>query len=396
MRTVFKSIFYSFLFLSFVTHVNAQDMGKIIEENFQFAAKQYKVLAKNTPKDMMPRSYNVKENKFIDSKTDWWTSGFYPGTLWYIYEQTQDKEILKEAEHRLSILEKEKRYTGNHDIGFMIFCSFGNAYRITKDEKYRPTIDTAAMTLTLRYKPYVRAIRSWDWGKQFSCPVIIDNMMNLELLCWVSDRTNNPIYRNIAVDHANTTMKNHFRPDYSSYHVVDYDLNTGKVRQKVTWQGFSDDSAWARGQGWALYGYTMMYRMVKDHKYLEQAKNVANFIINHPNLPEDGVPYWDFNDPKIPNSLRDVSAGSLIASALLELGTFAPDKQKEYVAKAELILRSLSSDKYRAKYGTNGGFILEHSVGGFPFNSEVDVPLTYADYYFVEALKRYKDWYLNK
>lgn len=394
----FSIVLISLLSLLFLCkNASGQTMKSLIDDNFQFAAKQYKVLAKNTPADKMPRTFNAVDNKLVDSKTDWWTSGFYPGTLWYIYEQTNDADIKAEAEHRLAILEKEKHYAGNHDVGFMIFCSFGNAYRITKNEAYRPTIDTAAMSLISRYKSKVRAIRSWDWGKQFSCPVIIDNMMNLELLCWVSNNSDNaPIYRDIAIEHANTTMKNHFRPDYSCYHVVDYDINTGKVRQRVTWQGYSDSSSWSRGQGWALYGYTMMYRMTKDKNYLRQAENVANYIINHPRLPADGVPYWDFDDPKIPNSLRDVSAASLIASALLELGTFVTDKQKEYVAKAELILRSLSSDKYRAAYGTNGGFLLKHSVGSLPHNSEVDVPLTYADYYFVEALQRYKNWYLKK
>lgn len=387
-------IFCLFVFFK-INSIQAQIMSELIDENFKFAAKQYKVLASNTNPDKMPRTFNAENNKLVESETDWWTSGFYPGTLWYIYEQTKDPEILKEATHRLSIMEKEKRYSGNHDIGFMIFCSFGNAYRITGNEEYLRTIDTAAMTLTLRYKPYVQAIRSWDWGKKFSCPVIIDNMMNLELLCWVSNKFGNPLYRDIAINHANTTMKNHFRPDYSCYHVVDYDINTGKVRQRVTHQGLNDESSWSRGQGWALYGYTMMYRLTKELSYLEQAKHVANFILTHPNLPSDGIPYWDFNDPAIPNSLRDVSAASLIASALLELGIFVPELKKEYQSKAELMLKSLSSKKYRAEYNTNGGFLLKHSVGSLPHKSEVDVPLTYADYYYLEALKRYKDWYLK-
>lgn len=398
MLTSNKSIFLSALFLSCIccVRVNGQDMSALIDENFRFAARQYKVLAGKTPADRMPRTYDPATDRSIDSTTDWWTSGFYPGTLWYIYEHTGDAEIRAEAERRLAILEKEKNYTGNHDVGFMIFCSFGNAYRITKNEVYRPTIDTAAMSLISRYKPRVGAIRSWDWGKQFSCPVIIDNMMNLEMLCWVSNNSGSPVYRDIAVEHANTTLKNHFRPDYSCYHIVDYDINTGKVRQRVTWQGYADDSAWARGQGWALYGYTMMYRMTLSPKYLEQAENIAGYIINHPDLPADGVPYWDFNDPAIPNSLRDVSAAALIASGLLELGQFAPVRREEYIEKAELILRTLSSDIYRAEYGTNGGFILKHSVGSLPHRSEVDVPLTYADYYFVEALQRYNNWYLKK
>lgn len=391
---IFISVLVVFCMCS--AQVNGQNMRALIDENFQFAARQYKVLAGKTPADRMPRTYDPTRDRLIDSATDWWTSGFYAGTLWYIYEQTGDAEIRAEAERRLAILEREKNYTGNHDVGFMIFCSFGNAYRITKNEAYRSTIDTAAMSLISRYRPRVGAIRSWDWGAQFSCPVIIDNMMNLEMLCWVSNNGGSPLYRDIAVEHANATLKNHFRPDFSCYHVVDYDINTGKVRQRVTWQGYADDSAWARGQGWALYGFTMMYRMTRDPRYLEQAKNVAAYIINHPNLPADGIPYWDFNDPAIPNSLRDASAASLIASGLLELGQFVPKRRKEYVAKAELILRTLSLDAYRAQDGANGGFILKHSVGSLPHSSEVDAPLTYADYYFVEALQRYKSWYLKK
>lgn len=368
----------------------AQNKQKMINDNFRFAAKQYKVLMKNVPPDSMPRTYLADKNKLVTSDTKWWTSGFYPGTLWYIYEHTNDKIIRAEAERRLSILEKEKHYTGNHDVGFMIYCSFGNAYRITGNKAYLPTIDTAAMSLITRYRPVVQAIQSWNSNKKSVCPVIIDNMMNLELLCWVSDRLGDNRYRDIAIKHANTTIKHHFRPNYSSYHVVDYSLENGEVLRRGTAQGFSDESSWSRGQSWALYGYTMMYRMVKDPAYLQQAQHVASFILNHPNLPKDGIPYWDFDAPDIPNTLRDVSAASIMASALLELSGFVPDKRQEYVAKAALILHSLSSPTYRAELGTNGGFLLKHSVGSIPHKSEVDVPLTYADYYFLEALHRYK------
>jgi rhamnogalacturonyl hydrolase YesR len=199
----------------------------------------------------------------------------------------------------------------------------------------------------------------------------------------------------IAVVHANTTMKNHFRPDYSSYHVIDYDINTGEVLGKKTFQGYSDSSAWARGQGWALYGYTMMYRFTKDQKYLDQARHIAGFILNNPTLPEDKIPYWDFNDPKIPDVPRDASAAAVIASALLELGQYTYKKEKEnYINAARQMLISLSGKKYHADLDENGGFLLMHSTGGLPLHSEIDVPLIYADYYFLEALKRYKDWYL--
>jgi len=362
------------------------------------AAQQYKLLAGNTPTNVMPRNYMAKEGKLVTSNTTWWTSGFFPGSLWYIYEFTKDSAIRAEAERRLAIIEHVKHYTGDHDLGFMIFCSFGNAYRITGNKTYKNVIAEAAETLIKRYRSTTRSIQSWGRMKDSISPVIIDNMMNLELLNWVSDEWREPKYKVIAIDHANTTLKNHFRPDNSSYHVLDYDVNTGNVIRKKTAQGFSDESAWARGQSWGLYGYTMMYRFTKESNYLEQARKIALFLLNHPNLPPDKIPYWDYNAKDIPDTYRDVSAGSIMASALLELAQYEVDakKKKEYIAVAKKILQSLSSDSYRNKPGESGGFILKHSVGSLPGNSEVDVPLTYADYYFLEALLRYKNWYLKK
>lgn len=370
-------------------------MTQLIDEQFNFADQQYKVLSKNTPKDVMPRTFNAETNKVETSDTKWWCSGFFPGTLLYIYEYTKDAEIKEEALNRLAILEKEKHYTGNHDLGFMMYCSFGNAYRLFGKPEDKATIDTAAASLATRYRPSVKAIQSWNSNKIYNCPVIIDNMMNLELLSWVSDNGGDAKYKEIAITHANTTLKHQFRPDYSSYHVIDFDLKTGEVIKKITAQGAADSSAWSRGQSWALYGYTMMYRFTKDKTYLNQAKGIAKFILNHPNLPEDKIPYWDFDAPNIPNALRDASAGAVTASALLELGQYSTKKEKKnYVAAAEKMIQSLSSDKYRAKLGENGGFLLKHSVGSIPHNNEIDVPLTYADYYFLEALLRYKQWYL--
>ena len=372
-----------------------EDLKRLIDEQFNFAVQQYKVLSQNVPPSVMPKTYYAKTGKVETSDTKWWTSGFFPGTLLYIYEHTKDAATLEEAKRRLNILEKEKHYTGNHDLGFMMFCSFGNAYRITGDASYKPTIDTAAASLTTRYRPSAKVIQSWNSNKNWKGPVIIDNMMNLELLNWVSANGGDPKYAEIAITHANSTLQNHFRPDYSSYHVIDYDMNTGEVIKKGTAQGASDESAWSRGQGWGLYGYVMMYRFTKDNRYLKHAENIAKFILNHPNMPEDMIPYWDFDAPGIPATYRDASAGALIASALLELGQFTKKKEsRQYVAAAEKMLRSLSSEKYRAKLGENGGFLLKHSTGALPYKSEVDVPLTYADYYFLEALKRYNDWYL--
>ena len=383
---------------TFCLFANAQQrMDALIAENMQLAAKQYELLASKTPADSMPRHYNPLQNKWVNSDTKWWCSGFYPGSLWLIYDYTKDAAIRKEAEDRLTILEKEKHYTGNHDLGFMMYCSFGTALDITGNKAYKPTIDTAALSLATRYRPSIQSIQSWDSNDILKCPVIIDNMMNLELLMWSAQHGGNPRLKDIAITHANSTLERHFRPDGSSYHVLDYDLATGKIIRKLTWQGAADESAWSRGQSWGLYGFTMMYRFTKDKRYLEQAKKIAGFIFNHPNMPEDLVPYWDFNTPGIPNAYRDASAAAINASALLELAQYADkNESKAYIAKAEKIIRSLSSDKYLAKPGENGGYLLMHCVGNLPFNSEIDTTLTYADYYFLEAMLRYRNWVLNK
>lgn len=385
------------LFLGFANAQNNQpvDMAKLIKNNFAFADSQYKYMMTLLPQDKMPQSYNVKENKFVARERTWWCTGFYPGSLWYIFEQTGDPIIKKEAERALNVIEPNKTYTGNHDLGFMMYCSFGNAYRITKDTAYRSIIHRSAEALATRYRPRIKVIQSWNSNQYFICPVIIDNMMNLELLYWVSNDGGDKRYKEISINHSNTTLKNHFRPDYSSYHVIDYNLETGKVLRKATWQGAADCSAWSRGQAWGLYGYTMMFRFTKDKRYLNQARNIANFILKHPNLPADKIPFWDFDAPQIPLAKRDASAGAIIASALLELAQYSSANEKTfYVNNARDMILSLSSEKYRANLGENGGFLLKHSTGALPMASEVDVPLVYTDYYFLEALKRYKDWYL--
>ena len=245
----------------------------------------------------------------------------------------------------------------------------------------------SARTLITRYKPVIGCIRSWDHhADKWQFPVIIDNMLNLELLFWAFRETNDSTYYNIAVNHALTTMKNHFREDNSCYHVVEYDTINGTVRSKMTHQGYSDESAWARGQAWALYGFTMMYRTTHSSRYLEQAQSIADMLI--PLLPSDGIPYWDFDSPDIPNDLRDASAGAIMASALVELSEYLPEKKIHYQSIAERQLRTLSYTEYLAASNTNGNFILKHSVGHKPMKGEVDVPLTYADYYFIEALIR--------
>ncbi|MVN20728.1 glycoside hydrolase family 88 protein [Mucilaginibacter arboris] len=366
---------------------------KLIYKNLKDADAQYQFLIDHTPADSLPRSFS-KNGKWINSSSEYWTSGFVPGTLWYLYGATNANVLKQDALKKLKLLEKEQHNTGSHDIGFMMYCSYGNAYRIDPDNAYKNILLNSAKSLSTRFNKNVGCILSWNSAPgQFR--VIIDNMMNLELLMWATKASGDSTYAKIAIAHANTTMKNHFRPDYSSYHLVIYNPETGAVIKKQTAQGAADESAWARGQSWGLYGFTMMYGYTKDPKYLAQADHIAAFILNHPNLPSDKVPYWDYNAPNIPDAYRDASAAAIMASAFIELAGYTnAANSKKYLETAETIIRTLSSPQYKATYGTNGGYILKHSVGHLPKNSEVDVPLTYADYYFVEAMLRYKA--LNK
>jgi hypothetical protein len=368
----------------------ANEVVKQIDKQIQEAAAQYSVMMKNVSGDRFPKSYEPKTDKFVTSGSDWWCSGFYPGSLLYLYEQTKDQALYTEAMRILKVLEKEKNNTSTHDLGFMMFCSFGNANRIEPNPEYNEILMTSAKSLSTRFNPKVGCIKSWD-AKPGDFLVIIDNMMNLELLFWATQYSGDSSFYKIAVTHANTTTKNHFRPDYSSYHVLNYDAETGAVKQRRTAQGFADESAWARGNAWGLYGYTVTYRATRDKKYLDQAKRIANFLLNHPNLPADKIPYWDFNAPNIPHALRDASAAAIMASALLELSKYVDQADsKKYFSDAVTIIRSLSAAPYKASPGTNGGFILQHCVGHMPNGTEIDVPLTYADYYFIEALIRYR------
>jgi len=333
-----------------------------------------------------PRSLN-KNGALIAVKRSDWTSGFFPGVLWYLYEHSKDP-IWERAAKKYTDLVKDEQYNGKtHDMGFKIYCSVGNGYRLIDDANYKKVLIQAAKTLSTRFNPIVGCIRSWDHNSdKWDFPVIIDNMLNLELLFEATKLTGDSSFYKIAVSHANTTMKNHFRADYSTYHVVDYNPKTGIVRKKNTHQGYQDESTWSRGQAWALYGYTMCYRETGDLRYLSQADKIAKWLFNHPNMPADGIPYWDFNAPEIPNEPRDVSAATVIASALYELSTFSKEKER-YLQQADKILDSLSQH-YLAKKGESKGFILLHSTGSKPSGTEVDKPLSYADYYFLEALLR--------
>ena len=390
-----KCLCGAFLLYSCASQQNSEaevdaDLLRTADQNLQDAARQYKVLKENLPPGRFPRTYLADSETFVTSGSEWWTSGFYPGTLFYLYEETGDTALYQEGLRILELLKKEQYNTTTHDLGFMMFDSYGHANRINPKPEYKEVLINSARSLASRFDPEVGAIRSWD-SDSSDFIVIIDNMMNLELLFWATEVTGDSSFYNIAVTHANTTTKNHFRDDYSTYHVINYDPLTGKVQEKKTAQGYSDASAWARGQAWGLYGYTETYRKTKDPQYLRQAQNIADFILSHPNLPADKVPYWDFNAPDIPTAYRDASAASIMAAALLELSQYTEgEKGQTYFNAAETMLRTLSGPEYKAEIGTNGGFILKHGVGHLPENSEVDVPLTYGDYYFVEALVRYK------
>lgn len=370
------------------TIIDLESIGQqllLLDENVQKELAEAP-LDQNGREKAVPRTIHDDGTLSVVPGGDW-TSGFFPGTLWYMYELTGDPAWMEKAEHYTAKLEQEMYNRSNHDVGFRMYCSYGNALRLAGDSAYIPILVQSAKTLISRYYETTGCIRSWDFNQEnWQCPVIIDNMMNLELLFWASRQTGDPIYHDIALEHALTTLQNHFRPDHSSVHVVDYDTITGEVRQKNTHQGHADGSSWARGQAWGLYGYTMTYRFTRDQRFLEQAENIARFLLNHPRLPEDGVPYWDFDAPGIPEEPRDASAGAIMVSALYELSSFSEDGDL-FRASADLILESLGTN-YVSPEGENFGFILDHSVGSKPAGSEVDVPLIYADYYFLEALVR--------
>ncbi len=347
-------------------------------------SQMYLMDRKAIKNNAIPRSAGKNGIRWIKYYMDW-TEGFWPGMCWMIYQYSGDSVWASAAVSSQNKFIDQRFDSSTHDLGFVFNNSFGKAYRISGEEKYKVVLIDAANSLISRFNPVVGCIKSWDWAPdRWQFPVIIDNMMNLELLFEVSNITGDTLYRYIAVKHANTTMKNHFRPDYSCFHVVNYDTLTGKVIRKQTHQGYADSSAWARGQSWGLYGFTLCFRYTRDSVYLYQAQHIADYILQQ--LPADGVPYWDYLAPDSLKNIRDASAATILASALIELTNYS--KNNEYHAVALKILKTLSSPEYFSKPGANHCFILKHSVGSFPENSEVDVPIIYADYYYIEALMR--------
>lgn len=377
--------------------VNCKNNDKIAELSspnieLNLAAQQFSLLLQDAEiANRIPRTLTEKGEMHWTGENFDWTEGFFPGSMWYLFEATKDEKWKIAAEKFQAQFDEHKLRTNNHDLGFVFNCSYGNGYRLTKNEYFKEVMKTAGDSLITRFNTIIGCIKSWDvdggWQAErgWKFPVIIDNMMNLELLFELSELTGDSKYKEIAITHANTTLKNHFREDNSSFHVIDYDPETGEVRNKNTAQGFSNESAWSRGQAWGLYGYTVCYRYTKDPIYLEQAQKIAKFIIEYPGTPEDGIPYWDYNAPNIPKEPRDVSAAAVTVSALIELDGFTKESYKPAIDK---IMTSLKSDAYTAKLGENKYFLLKHSVGSIPHGNEIDVPLNYADYYYLEALVR--------
>ena len=349
------------------------------------SADQCLILGGSVAPGSMPQTY--ENGHLVCSDLKRWTSGFFPGTCWYSYLLSGREDVKAMAESfTLGMLDVDS-YFRDHDIGFQIMCSAGLAYRITGDEKYLPAIRRGAELLASRYSPVTGTIKSWDSSRPVS-KVIIDNMMNLELLTFASREFGVPEWTEIAKSHADKTMTNHFREDGSSFHLLEYDLATGEVLLKKTVQGFRDDSSWSRGQSWGLYGFTMMYRETGEERYLGQAEKIARFLL--PLLKERPVPAWDFNVPEPQSAQDDASAAAVMASAFAELQSLTKDKalSRKCKRQAEAIISELSSTRYLAAPGEIGGFILKHGTGYYLAGSEVDVPLTYADYYFLESLYR--------
>ena len=387
MSVLIKSCVVGLVLLFRVGFAQQADVGQaILQSKKQVTLLLEEVAHAVNGQRVSPRSLSEDGQLEMVPPSDW-TSGFFPGILWQLYALTGDNKWEQAARTATHRLENEKFNGRTHDMGFKIYCSYGNGYRLTADPTYRDIIIQSARTLSTRFNPIVGCIRSWDHNiHRWDFPVIIDNMLNLELLFAATRLTGDSSFYQIAVSHANTTLKNHFRPDGGTYHVIDYNPETGEIQHRNTHQGYGDESTWARGQAWALYGYTMCYRETKDEKYLHQALAIAQWLMNHPHMPNDGVPYWDFDAPDIPDEPRDVSAAAVIASALYELSSFGT-ADASLRSFADHITHSLTTH-YMAEPGSSRGFILLHSTGSKPHGSEVDVPLIYADYYFLEALGR--------
>lgn len=363
-----------------------------VDTNLIYCVNQVTKSLKQIPNyERMPNNINADENNWHFTLPGSWTSGFWPGILWYVYEYTGDEKWRKEAEsYTHSIIPPSTKKARSHDVGFLAYCSIGNGYRLTNSPEYKSALLQAADSVSVLYNPIVGTFLSWpnmvqrmDWPHN----TIIDNMMNMELLFWAAKNGGGQYLYDIAYQHAETTMNNHFRPDGSCYHVIVYNNLTGEFIKGVTHQGYADHSMWARGQAWAIYGFTMAYRETKDSRFLKIAENAIDIFSSR--LPEDMIPFWDFDAPNVPEEPKDASAAAIVASALLEMSVLSEGtKSNVYFTLAERILTKLSSADYQSS-DMNPSFLL-HSTGHFPNGNEIDASIIYADYYYIEALIRMK------
>ena len=363
-------------------------------------------------KSLQPYDYNMMPRNILKGQTRWncrkakaqeWCSGFWAGILWMDYgcmqgagskeKEAGRKEIRKAAEgytQAMTFLEKEPVF--DHDLGFLVINSFLKGYEQTGNDEYKRIALVAADSLATIFNAKVGTIASWPrhiktYGGHNT---IMDNMMNLELLFWAAENGGSPLLKDIAISHATTTMRNHFRPDGSCYHVAVYDTLTGDFIRGVTHQGYADHSMWARGQSWAIYGYTMVYRYTHDPIFLSFAQKVTDIYLKRlRETSDDMVPLWDMDDPRGIEAPKDASAACIVASALLELSQYLDGwRGKTYRDAAEKMLTDLSTEKYQSR-DRNVAFLM-HSTGHHPANSEIDASIIYADYYYIEALSRLK------
>ncbi|HVF38413.1 MAG TPA: alginate lyase family protein [Gemmatimonadaceae bacterium] len=324
-----------------------------------------------------------------------WTSGFFAGMLWYMYHLERRDEWRMLAEKWTVGMEPAKMLRSTHDLGFMVYNSFGHGLTLTGNPHYRQVVIDASRSLSTRYNPVVGAIKSWDTESRtdrrgtWKYPVIVDNLMNLEMLFHASQWGDRK-WSDIALSHALKSAAAHVRGDGSTPHVALFDPITGKLERTVTWQGHSDTSAWARGQAWAIHGFTAAYGHTKRPELLSAAVRTANYFIAH--LPPDGVPYWDLLHPSIPGTERDASAAAIAASGLLDLARHTRGAESaRFKHAAQRMIAALSADYLTT--GTSSQAILQHSVGQRPQNVEIDVGIVYADYYFIEALLKLRGIY---
>ena len=393
-----KALIFGLVFGSFTisgVKSSASPRTEWADRQLDYCHRQIQRTLNELPNDsVLPRSIDDGCNKWNTTNPYDWTSGFWPGILWYNYENSGK---LTDKLNAVAYTERQRPLVGeahdpDHDIGFQLLCSFGHAYANTGREEYRKFLLEGADKLAALYNPKVGTILSWPHAvKNEGWPhnTIMDNMMNLQLLFFAAKNGGPAEYRDIAISHARKTMENQFRSDYTSYHVALYDSITGNFIRGCTNQGLNDDSFWARGQAWGIYGFTVVYRETQDKEFLRFVERITDVYLA--NLPDDYIPYWDFSDPSIPDAPRDASSAAIVASALLELAQLEdnPDNAERYILAAEKMLENLSSDTYQSR-DSNSAFLM-HSTGNLPAGYEINSSINYADYYYIEALTRYRN-----